>query len=147
MKAIDRKRAHAERLYIEDGWTHKAIADTVGVTENTVGNWVKKYNWKASRDELLAAPHRIKRLIVEEISRVVKGEKAQFNTDDLSKLTTALQRVDKQVNVQVVISVFKEYDNWLAGDPEIDQEHLKRVLDGHKNFIKYRIDQEAWMVS
>ena len=46
MKSNERKRAYAERLYIEDGWTAKSIADTVGVSENTVGAWIKKYSWK-----------------------------------------------------------------------------------------------------
>lgn len=142
MKSNDRKRAYAERLYVDDAWTAKAIADTVGVSETTVGNWVKKYGWKEKQDELAAAPHRVKRLILEQLTLAANGEKTTVNTDDISKLTTALERVDKKVNVQMVISVLKELDNWLAGSQDVNTEFLTASLELHKNFIKHKIDQE-----
>lgn len=141
MSAISRKRNYAERLYIEDGWTNKAIAETVGTSENTVGNWVRKFKWKEKRDELLSAPHKIKQKILEEVNKVLKGEASTFNADTLSKLTRALERIDQKVSTQIVISVFKEYDNWLAGQ-DVDSDFLNQHLDQHKTYLQYRIEHE-----
>lgn len=142
MKANDRKRAYAERLYVDDGYTNKAIADTVGVSEVTIGSWVKKYGWKEKRDEILAAPHKIKQVILQQIQIVARGEKPTVNSDDLSKLTRALERVDQKVSIQLIISVFKDFDQWLAGS-DISPELLAQMLEAHKNYIKHRIDLEA----
>lgn len=141
MKTNERKRSYAERLFIEDGWTAKAIATTVGVSENTVGSWIKKYNWKERRDELLAAPHRVKKKILEEIQNVLDGGQATFNADTLSKLSRAFERLDQQVSTHIVISVIKEYDNWLAGQ-DINQVSLSEQLNLHKQYIQYRIESE-----
>jgi|SRR5690606_4341625 len=141
MKSNERKRAYAERLYIEDGWTAKSIATTVGVSENTVGAWIKKYKWKEKKEELNAAPHRVKKKILEEIQSVLDGGQSSFNADTLSKLTRAFERLNQQVSTQVVISVFKEYDNWLAGQ-DIQQDSLSEQLDLHKQFLQHRIESE-----
>lgn len=141
MRGNERKRAYAERLFIEDGWTAKAIAETVGVSENTVGSWVKKYSWKETKDELFAAPHRLKKAILEEIQRVINGETAKFNSDTLSKLTTALERIDKKVSTQLSISVIKEYNNWLASQ-DVENDFLMQHLDSTKIYLQYRIENE-----
>ena len=142
MKINDRKRAYGERLFVEDGYTLKAIAETVGTSEVTIGNWSRKYGWKEKRDEILAAPHMIKKVILQQIQLVASGEKPTVNSDDLSKLTRALERVDQKVSVQLIITVVKEFDHWLAGS-DIEPELLTQMLEAHKNYIKYRIDQEA----
>lgn len=135
------KRLHAERLYIDDGWTASAIAETVGVSENTLGSWVKKYGWKAKRDEALAAPHKIKSLLLEELQSVVEGKKPKFNSDDIAKITRAIERIDKGVGVHVIISVFKTFTDWLASQ-DIEPEVLLKVLDKTKEYLRYRIDNE-----
>lgn len=141
MKSNERKRAYAERLYIEDDWTAKAIAETVGVSENTVSNWVRKYKWREKKEELQAAPHRIRKALIEEINRVVNGEEATFNSDALSKLTRALERLDGKVSIQSVISVFKQYDKWL-GSQDVDSKFLEQHLNFHKQYLQYLIEHE-----
>ncbi len=141
MKINERKRAYAERLYIEDGWTAKSIAETVGVSENTISSWVKKYKWREKRAELQAAPHKIRKAIIEEINKVVSGQKMSFNSDDLSKLTRALERLDNKVSIQSVISVFKDYDKWL-GSQDVDTKFLEMHLSYHKQYIQYLIEHE-----
>ncbi|GGA84640.1 hypothetical protein GCM10008015_26770 [Flavobacterium palustre] len=43
----------AKKLYVELYKTQKEIAEDLGVTEKTVGDWVKKFNWKQERDARL----------------------------------------------------------------------------------------------
>lgn len=47
--AKERERKHARILFVDKGKTAKQIANEVGVNENTVGNWISKYNWKRDR--------------------------------------------------------------------------------------------------
>ena len=141
MNTGEKKRNYAERLYVEEGWTATSIAATVGVNRNTVSNWVKKYKWQEKKDELLAAPHKVKQIILQEIQRVVAGEPPTFNSDDLSKLTRALERVDQKVSVQMIISVFKAYNNWLASQ-EVDNDFLLTHIDHSKMYLQYQIAQE-----
>ena len=135
------KRIHAEGLYINEGWTAKAIAQTVGVSENTVGTWVKKYEWKTKKREALAAPHKIKQLLLTELEKAVNGEEPKFNADTVSKITRALERVDKGVSVQISISVMKLFTNWLTTQ-DLDAEVLISIVDLTKGFIKGQIDNE-----
>lgn len=135
------KRVVAERLYIENGWTAKQVAESVGVTENTIGSWVKKGDWKNKRNEILASPLKIKSILLDELQKVVSGEKPNFNADDLAKITRALERIDKGVNVQVIISSMKLFTDWLT-DQKLTDEELELILSLSKDFIRYRINHE-----
>ncbi|MDD2984718.1 MAG: helix-turn-helix domain-containing protein [Crocinitomicaceae bacterium] len=141
MRANDKKRAHAERLYIEEGWTAKDIAEAVGVSEHTVGSWIKKFNWKDEKTLLDLAPHKLKRLLLGEMDKVLNGEKLTFNSDDLSKISRALERIDKSITVPVVISVIKELDKWLLTYGQ-DSDFISESLKFHKSFIQQRIELE-----
>ncbi len=44
---------YAKILFTERGLTQKEIAERVGVTEKTVGNWVKKGDWEKLKKSLL----------------------------------------------------------------------------------------------
>jgi organic radical activating enzyme len=125
-------------MYIEQGCTFKDIASTIGVSENTVSTWGKKYNWKNRKINLDAAPHKIKELLLGELELVLEGGKPTFNSDDIAKITRALERVDKKVSTQMIISVMKEFDSYLLSTA-IDNEVLKKCLDLHKQFIHHRI--------
>jgi len=52
--AKDEERKRAEGLYIKDRKTAKEIAGLLKVTQKTIGDWVKKYNWKSRRNAALA---------------------------------------------------------------------------------------------
>src|SRR5690554_1991144 len=51
--AKKKERQIAYELFVEMFKTQKEIAEIIGVSEKTVGNWVKQGNWKAERDARL----------------------------------------------------------------------------------------------
>ena len=138
---MEKKRQIAERLFVENGYTAKAIAETIGVTEKTVGNWNKKFGWEEKKLLNISAPHEIKQLLSKEIKNILDTGEASFNADALSKVMKALAQVDKNVNTQMVISVFKEFDNWLITQ-DIDSKFLDDTLKKHKEFIQHKIENE-----
>ena len=135
----EKLRALAERMFIEDGMTAKAIAETLDKPEQTIGRWRKgrsgEKDWDARRAEVLSAPHKIKEILTKELQRIAEGEKGSIDADALSKVGKVLEGITGKVSVQVVMSVFKEFDNWMA-----DQEPETAILflDWHKSFLLYK---------
>ncbi len=141
MSSNTNKRLHAERLYTEDGWTKKDIASTVGVSENTVGNWAKKYEWDYKRDIVTSSPHKVKQLLYKELNRVLDGEEPRVNADSISKFIKALESVDKRVNAQTSITVMKLFTDF-ATTQDLEPDVLLKMIDLAKGFIKNQIDNE-----
>lgn len=138
-----KKRALAERMFIEEGMTAKAIAYELDVSEVTVSRWRKgrkgEKSWDMRRAEVLSAPHKIKELLVEQLEKIAKGEKATIDADALAKISKVLETVSGKISVQVVLSVFKEFDNWMASQ---DPEMAVKFLEWHKQFILYKASVE-----
>lgn len=140
------KRNLAERFYVADGWQQKDIAEYFDTTAKTVSKWAKDGDWKGKREQYLSAPHNLKATILELTNDLLhcnsteEMKKLQQKADSLAKISSALQKLDKRINVQVVISVFKEFDNWLAKE---DPALAVKFLEAHKDFINYRITQEV----
>jgi hypothetical protein len=137
------KRAVAERMFIEDGDTAKYIAEFLDLSEQTLSRWRKgrrgEKTWDERRSANLSAPHKIKELLVKQLELVAGGEKATIDADALAKISRVLQDVSSKTSVQVVLSVFKEFDNWLADqEPEVAIAFLK----WHKKFIMYKASIE-----
>lgn len=134
----------AERMFVEEGMTAKAIAETLGVTEKTVGNWRKaegeKTNWDDKRKSFLATPHNIKKLITDELSNLVKGERAELDMKAINDAIKALQSMDDETSTEVVFTVFREFDNWMADQ---DPEMASKFLEWHKLFLLHKAQLEA----
>jgi len=47
---IPQKKKEAKRLYVQTDLTAKEIAAKTGISEKTIGVWVKKYGWKIQRE-------------------------------------------------------------------------------------------------
>lgn len=48
--AKETEKRKAKIYYVEQGKTAKWIAEFLGLTEKTVGNWIKKYGWRELRN-------------------------------------------------------------------------------------------------
>jgi len=138
-----KKRAIAERMFIEDGETAKAIAAYLDVSEQTISRWRKgrpgEKSWDLRRAEVLSAPHKIKELLIQQLEKIANGEKATIDADALAKISKVLETVSGKISVQVVLSVFKEFDNWMASQ---DPEQAIKFLEWHKAFILHKAATE-----
>ena len=135
----EKKRLLAERMFIEDGMTAKAIAADLEISEQTLVRWKKgrtgEKDWEARRAELLSAPHKIKEILTRELQSIAEGNKAKIDADALSKVGKVIENMSGKVSAQVVLSVFKEFDNWMS---EQDPATAIIFLDWHKKFILYK---------
>lgn len=135
----EKKRALAERLYINEGMTGKAIAEELDVSEQTIVRWKHGKNgekpWDERRQQAMAAPHRIKELILAQMQKISSGEKSNIDADALIKMARALESIDKKTSVQSVISVLKEFDLFMA---DTDPAMAVKFLPYHKKFLHFK---------
>lgn len=132
----------AAHLFINEGWTITAIADYLKgeVTERSIGQWKRDGKWEDERARLLAAPHKIKSILLAELEKVSKGEKSNVDSDALRKIHIVIEGMEKDISPQVAMSVLKELDNWLLRD---DPEYAIKAMDYHKRFIQHKINADG----
>lgn len=138
------KKVMAEKMFVEDGMTAKAISEQLDVSEQTLSKWRKgkegEKSWDDKRAQMLASPHKIKEILFKELMLVAGGEKSAVDADALAKINKVIETLSDSTSVQIVFSVFKEFDNWMA-----DQDPKTAVLftEYHKQFILFKINQEG----
>lgn len=96
--------------------------------------------WDEKRKVAIAAPGKIRELLLDEMQHVSSGEKARIDTDGLSKIAKALQYFDGKVPLTVVITVLKELDNYIA---EIAPQDVVRQTELHRLFIAHRAQVDS----
>lgn len=129
--AKDRERSTAKILYVDQNLTAKTVAERVGVSEKTVGDWIEKYNWKALRDAKNASPvnriNNIKQIISNlsdewlDIDREIKKlestgtdykevteKRARLKgiSDEVSKWNKTLENIEKDSNVSLATYIY-----------------------------------------
>ena len=138
------KKVMAERMFVEDGMTAKAISEQLDVSEQTLSKWRKgkegEKSWDDKRAEMLASPHKIREILLKELILVSEGKVSKVDADALSKINKVIESLSDKISAQVVFSVFKEFDNWMA-----DQDPKTAVIftEWHKQFLLYKINLEG----
>jgi hypothetical protein len=95
-----REQKLAEDLYIKGKRTAKDIAQLVGVSEKTVGDWVEKFKWKERRNALLGSAQNgllnINNLIDAYAEKLVEMENdPEAKQDQKTKLVDAIAKLNK----------------------------------------------------
>jgi hypothetical protein len=138
MSKRETNRILAEGMFIEQGMTCKAISELIDVSEKTLSKWRNDGNWDKRREENLAAPHKIRGLLLGEMQKILNGEKSSIDADALSKMSKVMENISGPASPQVVISILKDFDNWMASqDPAV----AVLFLDWHRKFIQHVIAQ------
>lgn len=133
------KKSLAERMFVEDGMTAKAISETIGISENTLSKWRKQNRWDDRRAEMLAAPHKLREILMRELKTIAEGNTSKIDADALAKVSKVIESMSERINPQVVFSVFKEFDNWMADQ---DPKTALLFIEYHKQYLLYKIKQE-----
>ena len=95
-----REQKLAEDLYIKSKRTAKDIAQLVGVSEKTVGDWVEKFKWKERRNALLGSAQNgllnINNLIDIYAEKLVEMESdPEADNKDKVKMIDAISKLNK----------------------------------------------------
>lgn len=129
------KYTTAENMFIVHGYTCTFIAEQLQLTETTLSKWRTAMKWDDQRKQELAAPGKIRSILLDEIESISSGNKPNIDTDALSKVAKTLSYFDGKIALSIIISVFKEFDNWMT---ENDPELAVRFIEYHRRFANYR---------
>lgn len=135
-----KKKEIAEDLFMSSNLTGKSIAEQLIISENTLSKWRREGRWEERKQELQVSPLKIKELLLKEASKIANGEKTTIEADKLSKIVSAIDRLDKRISIRIVVDVLVELDNWLA---KVDPEKAVESTKHHKQFILHRIKMES----
>lgn len=137
----DAIRQKAESYYIENiDATNKEVAELFKVTEKTLGDWVRRYEWEDKRLNFHASPTIIKQKLQQETINLMNGGTPKFSADAISKLMSALDRCDKQADPIVVHKILKELDLFIS---QTDPKFAGLCTGYHKMFLQHRIKMEV----
>lgn len=137
-------REICEKLFVETGLSCKALAETYPVTEQTLSAWRNDTSrdgktWDEKRRQFITAPANIKQVLMDELQKVAQGDNASINVKDLAAIHKVVESFSDKVNTQVVYSVFKEFDNWMA---EQDPELAMQFIHWHRLFLVFKAERE-----
>lgn len=132
---INTKRELA-KMYYMSGLTQKDIADKINISRVTINKWVSLGDW-----EVLRAAKTITRK--ELIVKMLKGandklETGEMSADEMCKIASAIEKIDKQTNVVTVIEVFSAYNHWLVARMKLDSEltpELVKVMNKYQDIF------------
>ena len=130
----------AYNCFVEQGLTCAGISDMLGIREATLSEWRRGMKWDEKRKASLAAPGKIRELLLTEMQWIAEGNKARLDTDGLSKVAKSLQYFDGKVPLTVVITVLKEVDNFIA---EVAPQEIARQTELHRMFIQRRAQVDS----
>lgn len=143
--AITKKeeRNYAQILYVNENLTAKEIAARVGVTQKTMGRWIKDGKWDQLRKSMLVTKQKmitmmydqleaLNNSIAERTPAIPDGKEA----DIISKITTSIQRLETEASVAETIEVAKSFINYVR---EYDLELAKEITEHFDSYIQYKM--------
>lgn len=140
----DNTRQWARSMYLYENRTQQEIADAAGVSRQTVIRWAKADKWEEmkvsltmTREEQIKNLHRqlaeINRTISERDTEDGPRYATPREADTISKLTDAINKLEKDVGIQDIVSAGNRFISWLR---PVDLEMTKTFVGLYDKFIK-----------
>lgn len=119
---IERDKEIAKSLFVHEGLTRKAIAERLGYTEHTVGDWVKKGEWDVARKTLsYSKSFELQRMMaqLEELNNAIESKEEgnrypnSKEADIQRKLGASIRELEVEMNIKDAVNVSIELMNFL----------------------------------
>lgn len=144
----------ARQLFVEANMDLKAIAETLGLSEPTVGKWCKENDWERDRELFQTMPQRLSERLQQMALRILElsgknleklkpteAEAIALEISFMSKISDAISKISKSiVNINNRLDESAVIQSLIAFDTHLIQEsalHLAQQLKPHQqSFIK-----------
>ena len=134
----------AKSMYLYENRTQQEIADTVGVSRQTVIRWIQKGKWDELKVSMtMTREEQIKNLQrqLSEINNTIRDRKPEDGpryatakeADIICKLTDAINKLENDVGIHDVVSVGNRFIQWLR---PVDPDLTKTFVGAFDKFIK-----------
>lgn len=136
----EQKKDWAKMLYTKETLTQAEIAERVGVSRVTVNNWINKGNWEQlktsvtmTREEQLKNQYRQLAELNEAISKKPIGQRYPntAEADTISKITNAIKKMETEVGLSDIISVFTDLLKWVRAYDPTQAKEITPLLDAY----------------
>lgn len=141
----EQKKAWAKTLYTRETLTQAEIAERVGVSRVTVNNWIGKGNWEQLKASItITREEQLKNLYrqLAELNNAIMGkpEGERFpnaaEADTISKLSNAIKKLETEVGLADIISVFSDLLKWVRTYDSSQAKEITPLLDA---FVKSKL--------
>ena len=143
--SMQQKREWAKTLYLKENLTQQEIAELVGVSRVTVNNWIGKNGWEMlktsitiTREDQLKSLYRQLAELNNAIMARPAGERFPnaAEADTISKLSNAIKKMEAEVGLSDIISVFSDLLKWLRASDPMQAKEVTPLLDA---FVKSKV--------
>ena len=143
--SMQQKREWAKTLYLKENLTQQEIAERVGVSRVTVTNWIGKNGWEMLKTSItITREEQLKNLYrqLTELNNAImaKPEGERFpnaaEADTISKLSNAIKKMETEVGLSDIISVFSNLLKWLRASDPMQAKEVTPLLDA---FVKSKV--------
>ena len=146
-----RKKELAKLLFTRNEFTQKVVAERVGVTEKTLGNWIKEGMWQDIKKSLLLTKDEQLRLFYDQLSNLNNAinkrpvdnrypDSKEANTQKL--IAASIRDLEVETNVSQIIQVAKEFLSWIPEETKEHQEFNNTLTRHFDAFIKERLKRK-----
>ena len=98
------QRQELARMYFMQGMKQKEIADKVGVSRNTICAWIRDGKWDTVRAaKTITRSELVKKMLNDLDEKLASG---QWTADEIIKVASAIEKLDKQTNIVTITEVF-----------------------------------------
>lgn len=139
-KEREQIRELAKLLFIHETLSQKEVAARMGVSEQTVSRWSQAENWDQLRVSItITREEQLRNLYrqLSEINKAIAERDQKFATsteaDTISKLATAIEKMESDVGISDIVSVSKKFLNWIRKNDLVKAQEFVPLFDA---FIK-----------
>ena len=136
-----RRREHARMLFMYDNLTQKEIARRISVSEVSISKWAADEKWDNLKVSItITKDEQLKQLYrqLAEINKTIAerdGQKfaSSVEADTISKLATAIEKMETDVGIADIVSVSKKFLTWIRKFDVLKAQEITPLFD---SFIK-----------
>lgn len=134
------KKDFANSIYLGEDLTQEEIAERVGVKRQTVSRWIKEGNWERHKVSItITREEQLKNLYLQlselnaAINKKPAGERFAnaAESDTISKISNAIKKMETDVGLADILSVFKSFVKWLRTYDMARSKEIVPLLDAY----------------
>lgn len=143
---IKQKKDWAKVLYTKERLTQAEIAERTGVSRVTINKWINNERWEElrtsitiTREEQLKSLYRQLAALNDTINSREEGERfpTASEADTISKMAGAIKKMETDVGLSDIISVFYDLIAWLRQHDLAEAKRITAILDA---YVKHKLD-------
>lgn len=128
------QRQELARMYFMQGMKQKEIADKVGVSRNTICAWIRDGKWDTVRAaKTITRSELVKKMLNDLDEKLASG---QWTADEIIKVASAIEKLDKQTNIVTITEVFTAFNQWLVSRMQVDPgltPEIVKIINTYQN--------------